>query len=65
MLSGVARTLPAELPFSGGAVGYVSYDCVKYFEPTVHISDNDPLGCASTLAHTRPQRARAPFAQHP
>eukprot|EP00939_MAST-03C_sp_MAST-3C-sp1_P002378 g2378.t1 len=21
-------------PFSGGAVGYVSYDCVRYFEPT-------------------------------
>ena len=30
--------------FYGGAVGYLSYDSVKYFEPTINEPDNDDLG---------------------
>lgn len=29
--------------FKGGAVGYISYDCIKYFEPTTKVSLKDPL----------------------
>lgn len=29
--------------FVGGYVGYISYDCVKYYEPSVKIPDSDPL----------------------
>ena len=46
-----------ELPrFHGGAVGYVAYDAVRYFEPRVPAPEDDPLGlpesiflCADTL----------------
>ncbi len=31
-------------PFLGGMVGYLSYDAVSQFEPTVQIPDNDDLG---------------------
>ena len=34
----------AELPFVGGAVGYLSYDAVRWFEPTVPPHGNDELG---------------------
>ncbi|KAJ7582825.1 ADC synthase [Mycena floridula] len=34
-----------EIPtFSGGAVGYVSYDCVQYFEPKTAVELEDTLG---------------------
>lgn len=34
-----------EIPtFSGGAVGYVAYDCIKYFEPKTSRELTDPLG---------------------
>ncbi len=34
-----------DLPgFSGGAVGYLSYDCVRWFEPTVGAPPKDELG---------------------
>ncbi|KAK9448860.1 ADC synthase [Limtongia smithiae] len=34
--------VPALPPLSGGAIGYVSYDCIKYFEPTTarELTDN-------------------------
>src|SRR5277367_6337095 len=28
----------------GGAIGYVSYDCIKYFEPKTERPLKDPLG---------------------
>lgn len=31
-------------PFYGGAVGYISYDAVKQFEPTIKTSPEDDLG---------------------
>jgi len=31
-------------PFYGGAVGYMSYDAVKQFEPTIESSPTDDLG---------------------
>ncbi|MEM9480618.1 MAG: anthranilate synthase component I [Verrucomicrobiota bacterium] len=46
----MARFHPADDPlldlpvFSGGAVGYLAYDAVKYFEPTVGAVENDELG---------------------
>ena len=30
--------------FTGGAVGFVSFDCIEYFEPTTKCELNDPLG---------------------
>ncbi len=46
-----------ELPrFHGGAVGYIAYDAIRYFEPRVPAPPEDPLGlpesiflCADTL----------------
>jgi anthranilate synthase component 1 len=40
------RTVPdAGIPgFSGGAVGYLAYDCVRWFEPTVPPPPKDELG---------------------
>jgi anthranilate synthase component I len=39
------RTVAAGLPgFSGGAVGYLSYDCVRWFEPSVPPPPKDELG---------------------
>lgn len=29
--------------FTGGGVGYVSYDCVRHFEPKVKIPSKNPL----------------------
>jgi anthranilate synthase component 1 len=37
--------LPAIPTFTGGAIGYVSYDCVHHFEPTTARTDlSDPFG---------------------
>jgi anthranilate synthase component 1 len=36
--------VPGMPPFSGGAVGYLGYDMVRFFEPTVPGSERDPLG---------------------
>ena len=44
----MARFRPVELPglppFSGGAVGYIGYDAVRFFEPTVGEPPPDQLG---------------------
>lgn len=40
------RDLPS---FSGGAMGYFAYDCVKYFEPTVSISDVNNIGVPESV----------------
>ncbi len=29
-------------PFTGGLVGYFAYDCIKYAEPTLNLSTDDP-----------------------
>jgi anthranilate synthase component 1 len=36
-------TLPGSPPFSGGAVGYIGYDAVRFFEPTVGHPPPDQL----------------------
>ncbi|KAI6926803.1 anthranilate synthase-like protein component I [Hortaea werneckii] len=37
-------------PMTGGAIGYVGYDCVKYFEPRTHRDDmKDVLGVPESL----------------
>ena len=45
-IMGSYRIAPTEnLPgFYGGAVGYLGYDCVRWFEPTVAPPRNDDLG---------------------
>ena len=35
---------PAIAPFLGGAVGYLGYDCIRWFEPTIAAPPNDELG---------------------
>jgi anthranilate synthase component I len=40
---GVAR-LPGLPPFCGGAVGYLSYELARKFEPRIPAAPNDPLG---------------------
>ncbi len=30
--------------FLGGAIGYLGYDCIRYFEPRVPVPQTDPLG---------------------
>jgi anthranilate synthase component I len=39
-----AVDLPGLPPFRGGAVGYIGYDAVRFFEPTVGESPPDQLG---------------------
>ncbi|CAG8536743.1 463_t:CDS:2 [Paraglomus brasilianum] len=40
----------AGLPlFTGGAIGYIAYDCVKYFEPRVARDLNDTLGLPDSV----------------
>jgi anthranilate synthase component I len=34
---------------TGGAVGYISYDCIKYFEPKTERPLKDPLGIPETV----------------
>lgn len=36
-------------PFTGGAVGYVAYDCIKYFEPKTERPLKDTLGIPESL----------------
>nr|CAG8558063.1 14364_t:CDS:2 [Entrophospora candida]CAG8592976.1 2341_t:CDS:2 [Entrophospora candida] len=36
--------LPEIPSFTGGAIGYIGYDCVKYFEPRTARDLKDPLG---------------------
>jgi len=36
-------------PFLGGLVGYLSYDAVSQFEPTVPLPDNDDLGLPDAI----------------
>ena len=31
-------------PFTGGAIGYVGYEAVHHYEPSVPINDSDPIG---------------------
>ncbi len=40
---------PALPPFSGGMVGYLSYDAVRQFEPTLGSPPEDPLGIPDAL----------------
>jgi len=40
---------PALPPFSGGMVGYLSYDAVRQFEPTLGAPPADPLGIPDAL----------------
>lgn len=44
-----ALEIPGVPPFSGGAIGYISYDCVKYFEPRTRRDMKDPLGIPESL----------------
>ncbi|GAP87852.1 putative anthranilate synthase component 1 [Rosellinia necatrix] len=36
-------------PLTGGAIGYVGYDCVRYFEPKTARPMRDPLGIPESL----------------
>ncbi|KAG6335150.1 hypothetical protein ID866_3934 [Astraeus odoratus] len=39
-----------EIPtFTGGAIGYVAYDCIRYFEPKTARDLKDPLGIPESL----------------
>lgn len=40
---------PALPDFTGGAVGYIAYDCVGHFEPKVPIPANHPLGTPQSI----------------
>lgn len=41
--------VPGLPPFDGGAVGYLSYDVVHYFEPRVPQPDSNPIGVPESL----------------
>ncbi|ORY80806.1 anthranilate synthase component I [Protomyces lactucae-debilis] len=41
--------VPGLPPFSGGAIGFVSYDCVKYFEPRTRRDLKDVLGTPESV----------------
>jgi anthranilate synthase component 1 len=45
----VASPTLADARFAGGAVGYLSYDVVRFFEPTVPQSPPDDLGMPESL----------------
>ncbi len=40
---------PSHSPFQGGAVGYLAYDMVRFFEPTVGAPSRDELGLPDAL----------------
>ncbi|KAK9477363.1 ADC synthase [Lipomyces japonicus] len=40
---------PSLPPMSGGAIGYVSYDCIKYFEPKTARELKDTLGIPESV----------------
>ena len=35
--------------FLGGAIGYIAYECVRYFEPRVPTPESDPLGVPESV----------------
>ena len=41
--------LPGQPPFTGGAVGYLAYDMVRFFEPTVTAAKDEGLGLPDAL----------------
>jgi anthranilate synthase component 1 len=45
------RPVPVDgLPrFLGGAVGYLGYECVRYFEPRVPLASTDPVGVPESV----------------
>ncbi|AMD22649.1 HHL121Cp [Eremothecium sinecaudum] len=45
----MAENVPGLPNFCGGAVGYISYDCVKYFEPRTARKQRDPLGLPEAI----------------
>ena len=49
----LARSEPIAVPglprFLGGAVGYLAFECVRYFEPRVPASPNDTLGLPESV----------------
>ncbi|KAJ3193053.1 hypothetical protein HK101_005523 [Irineochytrium annulatum] len=42
-------SIPGIHHFTGGAVGYISYDCVRYFEPKTARPLKDPLGIPDSI----------------
>jgi anthranilate synthase component 1 len=44
-----AVTLPGLPRFTGGAVGYLGYECIRYFEPRVPRAKNDVLGLPESV----------------
>lgn len=44
-----AVTVPGLPRFTGGAVGYLAYECVRYFEPRVPAGAEDPLGLPESV----------------
>ena len=36
-------------PFTGGAIGYVGYEAVHHYEPSVPINDSDPIGIPESM----------------
>ena len=36
-------------PFTGGAIGYVGYEAVHHYEPSVPINDTDPIGIPESM----------------
>jgi anthranilate synthase component 1 len=42
-------TVPGLPRFHGGAVGYLGYECVRYFEPKVPLPKDDPLGLPESI----------------
>ncbi|BFZ58235.1 anthranilate synthase component 1 [Savitreella phatthalungensis] len=42
-------SVPGVPAFTGGAIGFVSYDCVRYFEPRTERPLKDPLGIPESL----------------
>ncbi|CAE6515488.1 unnamed protein product [Rhizoctonia solani] len=41
--------IPEVPTFTGGAIGYVSYDCIQYFEPKTARTLTDPLGIPESV----------------
>ncbi|RKP33169.1 anthranilate synthase component I, partial [Dimargaris cristalligena] len=42
-------SVPGLPTFTGGAVGYISFDCIKYFEPTTAVDLKDNLGIPESV----------------
>ncbi|KAG5647130.1 hypothetical protein DXG03_001085 [Asterophora parasitica] len=41
--------LPEVPTFTGGAIGFVTYDCIQHFEPKTHAELRDPLGIPEAM----------------